>query len=177
MCGVNTPVNVPVHVQVWRALFLGPQILSQGDWDAAHTTHKVGAGWPRACSPFPPHTRGGGRPKAWPRAPRPPSLPVAVTSQRCKFLFTPCKRVLRAKAASPGAQPPRLGLTRHLAARLGDGGWVGAGVGSCFPATDSFSPLGTVALPAGSGVLETAWAGSDPHWLWDSGEGSASSGF
>ena len=59
MCGVNTPVNVPVHVQVWRALFLGPQILSQGDWDAAHTTHKVGAGWPRAG--WPTHGEAGDR--------------------------------------------------------------------------------------------------------------------
>lgn len=36
---------------------------------------------------------------------------------------------------------------------------------------------GTLPLPAGSGVLERAWAGCGSHWLWDSGEGSALSGW
>lgn len=82
-------------------------MLSRGHWDSAEllTLGEMAAGWHRACSPTPTPSRGRQETEGL-RAPGAHSLPTAGTSQRCKFHFSPCKRIQGAKAASPGAQPP-----------------------------------------------------------------------
>ena len=145
-------------------------MLSRGHWDSAGllTLGEMAAGWHRACSPTP----RGRRDTEGLRAPGAHSLPTAGTSQRCKFHFSPCKRIQGAKAASPGTKPP----PPPRRAPLDPPAWApGLGTGasqshfllpnlrfSLFP--------GGPWLPAGSGVLEAAGEGCGRHWPGAPGE-------
>lgn len=111
--------------------------------------------------PHPPHPGGDRRLKAWVTAPSNPSLPTVVTSQRCKYLFTPCKQVLKAEAASPEGPTTTTTIGPHWASpawlpSLGDGSQL-----ESVPVSQPLIlclPWGALALLAGSGVQD--WAGS-----------------
>ena len=128
-------------------------MLSRGHWDSAGllTLGEMAAGWHRACSPTP----RGRRDTEGLRAPGAHSLPTAGTSQRCKFHFSPCKRIQGAKAASPGAKPPPPPRRPHWTPQPGRLAWglEPARVTSCFPTSDSLSSLGDL----GSRLAQVSW--------------------